>query len=153
MEKKTEKRPDIDLLQSVLHNAEIGICAIDYLMPEVVSENFIQTLNGQKTRLKTITSEAKKLAEKFSLEIKPNSLFKKSKMWLGVKTSSFFDDDTQHLADMMILGHFMGVVNMIKSLADAKKAKDEIIKLARNLKSIEENCVNELVPYLERAKV
>lgn len=152
MEKKKEKRPNIDLLQSVLHNAEIGICAIEYILPETLSENFEQTLNTQKTKLKQIVSETKKLAEKHSFELKPNSCLKKGKMWFGVKMSSFFDDDTQHLAEMMILGHFMGVVNMIKSLADAKSANDDILKVARDLKEVEEKCVNELVAYIEKVK-
>ena len=153
MEKRKEKRPNVDLLQSVLHNSEIGICAIDYLLPETTSENFEQTLNNQKAKLKKIADRAKQLAETYELEIKPNSFFKKSKMWFAVKTSSFFDDGTQHLADLMIFGHFMGVVNMIKSLADASKAKEDILQIARDLKTTEEECVNELVPYLERAKM
>ena len=149
---KTEKRPNTDLLQSVLHNAEIGMCAIDYIFPEVESENFQATINVQKSRLKSIVTKAHNLAEKHKIDLKPNSCLKKGKMCIGVKMSSFWDDDTQHLAEMMILGHFMGTINMIKSLADCKKASENILAVARELKDIEEKCVNELVAYLERTK-
>ena len=152
MNNKKEKRPDTDLLQSILHNSEISITAINYLLPEVNSSDLEKTIREQKRKLIELTQKTKDLAEILELEIKPNSLFKKGKMWLSIKTSSFFDDDTQHLAELMIVGYFMGTINMIKSLADCKKARDEIIKLARELKKIEEDGVNELVPFLERAK-
>lgn len=149
---KKEKKPDTDLLQSVLHNSEISITAINYILPEVNSFELEKTIRNQKKNLVELTEKTKKLAEEFELEIKPNSPFKKGKMWLSIKTSSFLNDDTQHLAELMILGYFMGTINMIKSLADAKNAREEILKLARELKKIEEDGVNELVPFLERAK-
>ena len=149
---KKEKKPDTDLLQSVLHNSEISITAINYLLPEVNSTELEKTIREHKKKLVDLTEKTKNLAEKFELEIKPNSLFKKGKMWFSVKTSSFLNDDTQHLAEIMIVGYFMGTINMIKSLADAKNAREEILKLARELKKIEEDGVNDLVPFLERAK-
>ena len=153
MEKeKKEKRPNIDLLQSVLHDSEIGICAIDYILPEVESVNLEKILKAQKTKLQNITDKAKQLGEKKKIELKPNSPFKKSKMWLAIKMSAFWEDDAQHLSEMVTLGYFMSVVNMIKSLADCKNANEDIIKIARELKKISEDSVNELVPFLERAK-
>ena len=152
MENKKEKKPDTDLLQSVLHNSEISITAINYILPEINSTELEQTIRNQKRKLIELTQKTKDLAEELELELKPNNLFKKGKMWLSIKTSSFLNDDTQHLAEMMIVGYFMGTINMIKSLADAKNAREEIIKLARELKKLEEDNVNDLVPFLERAK-
>lgn len=152
MNNKKEQRPDTDLLQSVLHNSEISITAINYLLPEVNSDELEKTIRAQKRKLVELTEKTKDLAKELELEIKPNSLFKKGKMWFSVKTSSFFNDDTQHLAEIMIVGYFMGTINMIKSLADCKDAREDIIKLARELKKLEEDGVNELVPFLERTK-
>jgi len=153
MEKKIqEKRPNIDLLQSVLHNAEIGIYAIDCILPEVTSEKLIQILKTQKKKLQEITDKTKNLGQKNNIELKPNSYFKKSKMWMAIKMNSFWDDDTQHLSEMLSLGYFMSIVNMIKSLADCKKAKADILTIAKELKKIEEDSLNELVPFLERTK-
>ena len=121
-------------------------------MPEVNSTELENTIREQKKKLIKITQKTKDLAKELELEVKPNSLFKKGKMWLSIKTSSFLNDDTQHLAEIMILGYFMGTINIIKSLADCKDARSEILTLSRELKKIEEDGVNELVPFLERAK-
>ena len=73
-------------------------------------------------------------------------------MWLSVKMGSFVNDETQHLAELLIMGYFFGIINMMKSLADAIKAKQDILNLARELKTLEEKSLNNLVPYLERTK-
>lgn len=151
-ENKKEKRPDTDLLQSILHNAEIGVCAIDYIMPEVESDALEKILKKQRGKLLGITEQAKELGEKKKIVLKPNNCFKKSRMWLTIKMSSFWEDSPQHLSEMLLLGYFMAVLNMIKSLADCSKAKVDIIKLARDLKGMEESSINELVPFLERTK-
>ena len=150
--KNQEKRPDTDLLQSVLHNSEISISAINYLLPEINSSAIEQTIKEQKKKLVEITQKTKNLAQELEIELKPNNLFKKGKMWLSIKTSTFLNDDTQHIAEIMILGYFMGVINMIKSLADASKAKEEVLTLARELKKMEEDSINKLIPFLEKTR-
>jgi len=152
MEIKKETRPDTDLLQSVLHNSEIGIVAINDILPEAESAELIKTLKEQKQKFVEITKKAKELSKQYEITLKPNSALKKGKMWLSIKMSTLFNDETRHIAEMMILGHFMGTINMIKSLADCKDAKGDILKLARDLKKVEEDSVNELVPYLENTK-
>ncbi len=152
MENKKETKPDTDLLQSVLHNSEISITAINYLLPEVNSTNLEEKIREHKKKFIEITQKTKDLAKELEIEIKPNNAFKKGKMWFSIKTSSFFNDDTQHLAEIMIVGYFMGTINMIKSLADCKDARNEILTLARELKKLDEDGVNDMVPFLERAQ-
>ena len=152
MEIKKETRPDTDLLQSVLHNSEIGIVAINDILTEVENYELVKTLKEQKQKFVEITKKAKELAKQYEITLKPNNCFKKCKMWLSIKMSTLFNDETRHVAEMMIFGNFMGAINMIKSLADCKEAKADILKLARDLKKVEEDSVNELVPYLENTK-
>lgn len=145
-----ENRPNIDLLQSVLHNAQIGGSAINYILPEVKSDTLKTMICNHQVELKDIEDKCKLLAKKNELEIKDNSCFKNAKMWMSVKMGAFIDDDTQHLAELLIMGHFFGIINMIKSIADARKAKPEILKLAQDLKELEEKHLNSLIPYLKR---
>ena len=147
-----EKRPNIDLLQSTLTNAQTGINAINYILPEVQSDTFKAMISNQQTQLKEIEDKCRLLAKKSKIEIKDNGCLKNAKMWLSVKMGSFVNDDTQHLAELLIMGYFFGIINMMKSLADAIKAKQDILNLARELKTLEEKSLNKLVPYLERTK-
>ena len=145
-----ENRPNIDLLQSILHNATISISSINYILPEVNSDSLKTMICNYQVELKDIEDKCRLLAKKNNLEIKENNCFKKAKMWLSVKMGTFIDDDTQHLAELLIMGYFFGIINMIKSLADARKAKPEILKLAQDLKELEEKHLNSLIPYLKR---
>lgn len=150
MEKET--RPNTDLLQSILHNSETGILSIDDIITETDSKALKQELKAQKNVFKDIATKAKKIALNEKIELKPNNPLKKAKMWLSIKTSTFFNDETQHIAELMILGNFMGAINMIKSLADCPDANTDILKIARELKKHEEDSINKLIPFLERTR-
>ena len=150
--KNNETKPNTDLLQSILHNSEIGVISINDIITETDSKAMKEELKKQKNEFKEIAKKAKQLALDFNVEVKPNNPLKKAKMWFSIKTSTFFNDETNHIAELMMFGNFMGAVNMIKSLADCFDAKPEIIKLARELKKLEENSINAFVPFLEKAK-
>lgn len=150
--KNNETKPDTDLLQSIIHNSEIGVISINDIITETDSKAMKEELKKQKNEFKEIAKKAKQLALDFNVEVKPNNPLKKAKMWLSIKASTFFNDETNHIAELMMFGNFMGAVNMIKSLADCSDAKSEIIKLARELKKLEENSINAFVPFLEKAK-
>ncbi len=150
--KNNETKPDTDLLQSILHNSEIGVISINDIITETNSKALKEELKKQKNEFKEIAKKAKQLALDFNVEVKPNNSLKKAKMWLSIKASTFFNDETNHIAELMMFGNFMGAVNMIKSLADCSDSKPEIIKLARELKKLEENSINAFVPFLEKAK-
>ncbi len=150
--KNNEKKPDTDLLQSILHNSETGVLSINDIITETDSKALKEEIKKEKKNFKEIAKKAKQISSNLGIELKPNGPLKKAKMWISIKMSTLFNDKTNHIAELLMLGHFMGAVNMIKSLADCPDAKPEIIKLARELKKLEEDCINALVPFLERVK-
>lgn len=148
-----ETKPDADLLQSAYTNIQSGIKGIEYLIPESQSTNFSAFLVKQNKSYHNLQEKARKLAEKHNLKIKPNGWFKNAKMWISIKFSCFGVDDSQRLSELMIMGNFFGCVDMIKALADSKNANKEILDLAHELKTLEEDCINGLIPFLERTKI
>lgn len=148
-----ETKPDADLLQSAYTNIQSGIKGIEYIMPESQSNDFSAFLVKQSKSYHNLQEKARKIAEKHNLKIKPNGFFKNAKMWISIKFSSFGVVDSQRLSELMIMGNFFGCVDMIKALADSKNAANEILDLARQVKTLEEDCINGLVPFLERTKI
>lgn len=147
-----KNKPNIDLLQSVLHNSEIGVCAINYLMPSVKSSNLKKIMEGQRARMSEIADQAKVLGAKLDTTLKPNSGWKKSKLWLSTKTSAMMHKNTQHFAEMLLFGYFMGKIDLIKILAKCAKANSEIKELALQLKELEEQHSDDIFPFLSLKK-
>ena len=81
METKKETRPDTDLLQSVLHNSEIGIVAINDILPETESDELVKTLKEQKQKFVEITKRAKELSKQYEITLKPNNCFRNDDFW------------------------------------------------------------------------
>ena len=126
--------------------------SIDYLLPEVESDNLAQILKTQKIKLKTIIDQTNHLAQKHTIELTPNGCFKKHKIWLQIRARSFFEDDTQHLTEIIMQQFFVSITDLIKNLSNSKQAKEDILKITKELKTGLENSINELVPFLEKTQ-
>ena len=58
------------------------------------------------------------------------------------------DKSTSHIAEMLIIGSNMGVINAIKNLRKYKETEPDIINLMKNLLDIEENNIKALKEFL-----
>lgn len=147
-----EHKPNTELLQCAYTNIQTGMKGIEYLLPESQSMEFSSFLLAQQKSYKSLYEKAQELSKKHEIKIKENSWFKNAKMWINIKLSSFGVDDTQQLSKLIIIGNFFGVIDMISALSNIDDAKQDIVDFARKVKSLEEDCINGLIPYLERAK-
>ena len=64
------------------------------------------------------------------------------------KLSSLTDKSTTHVAEMMLLGSFMGVIQCIKDLNDHSSADEEIINLCKKIQDAQEKNIEKLKNFL-----
>ena len=62
--------------------------------------------------------------------------------------STLTDKSTTHIAEMLLLGTFMGTLQCIKDQSDHAGADEEIMNLLNKLMKLEENNVETLKTYL-----
>ncbi len=74
--------------------------------------------------------------------------FKKAVTDMSINFSSAMDDSTSHLAQMMIEGSNMGIIDMQKKLNEYTDVDPDVKNLAMSLNDFERQSIDQLKKYL-----
>ena len=140
---------DRKLLNRVYQDSKIGVLAANEVMKKTNEQKFKDIIQTQKEDYEKIADQCEEIAEKNNLKIYDNSFFKKMKQVAMINFSLFFDETDRHIAEIMITGSVMGVLDVIKSLYDLSNADQSIKDLAKKLQILQEDYVEKLKVYLE----
>ena len=80
--------------------------------------------------------------------IKDNNWFEKARLWGSINISTMADKSTRHIAELMLIGTFMGYLTCIKDQADHSGVSKEIDEMLEKLKKTEKDNIEKLIPYL-----
>lgn len=140
---------DIELLEYIYQNAEMGIIILESLLKVVRGdEMFIKALRTQLLEYREISEKATKLKQKLGVDIKGNSRLSVMSAKSMIKLKTMCDKSTSHIASMLVVGSNMGVVNAIRTLKEHTLASSEVRNLMHKLKTSEENNIENMKEYI-----
>lgn len=138
-----------EYINAVYQNIKTAIQSIDDIMPKVKDENLKKELAKESDEYLTLEKECELLAKAQKIEgIKGNNWFEKARLWSSIKMSTLTDKTTRHIAELMLLGTFMGYLTCIKDQNDHANISKEIDDILLNLKEVERNNLEKLMPFL-----
>jgi hypothetical protein len=139
---------NVELLNYIFQNAQMGIDTISQLLDIVKDIEFKRQLQSQYDEYKQINETAKNLLNKNGFDEKGISAFEKIKTYIMINMQTLIDKSASHIAEMMIIGSNMGVIDAIKNINKYKDVDPEIVKLMEKLKAFEENNITSLKAFL-----
>ncbi len=139
---------DITVLNCVYRNAKTGEQAITDLMPVAGDSRFISDLTTQRGEYTAIGKEAATRLVELGSQPQPVGAVKRAGMKMGVIMNTMTNDDTEHLAELMIKGSNMGIIDMTKTLNANGGAAPETLGLAQKLVNTEHDNIVRLKSYL-----
>ncbi len=95
-----------------------------------------------------IHKDAKEKLHSHGYDEKGLSSFEKIRTYLTINIQTLTDKSTSHIAEMMMIGSTMGIINAIRNLADFKNAQDDILMLMETLKKFEEKSYSDLQHFI-----
>lgn len=137
-----------ELLNYVYQNSQMGIITIAQLLDIVKDPAFEKQLQTQYDEYKKIHKSATKLLNDNGYDEKGIGAFEKIKTYLVINMQTLMDKSSSHIAEMMLIGSNMGVIDAIKNLKRYREAEPEITNLMENLLAIEENNIDSLKTFL-----
>ena len=140
---------DISVLNSIYRNAKTGAQAIDDLLPKAEDSSFVSDLKTQYKEYESISREAASRIVNMGAEPEPVGEMKKLGMKMGVTMNTMANDETEHLAELMIKGSNMGIVTMTKVINGHNTASPETLGLAQKLITCEHDNISRLKAYLK----
>lgn len=137
-----------ELLNFIYQNSQMGIEALDKLISISEDDKFKMYLESQLKEYKLINSEALKNLNENGYDEKGIGTFTKIQSYIMINMQTMMDKSTSHIAEMLITGSIMGVIDAIKNIKKYKEAEPSILKLMENLKKFEENNIEQLKDFL-----
>jgi hypothetical protein len=137
-----------ELLNFIYQNSQMGVDTIDQLKGIVEDEKFKKQLESQFNEYREIHTAAKNLLNNNGYDEKGISAFDKIKTYLMINMQTLTDKSASHIAEMLIIGSNMGVINCVKNIKKYQDAEQEILDLMKKLLKFEENNVQELKEFL-----
>lgn len=145
---KSQKEMNTELTLSIYHNLLTAKQAVNNVIDKISDNRLKRELKAQFKDYDELSETCEDLARVYEIELSDNGIIKKAKMWLNVNMAMLMDKSNTKIASITILGCTMGVLDLMKVLADSKKCKKELVNLAKSVLSLEERNIEKLKPYI-----
>lgn len=139
---------NINVLDELNKGATMGMDAINFLISKVKNEKFRLVLLEEYFDYEAVSDSANKLYSKYS-ENSPHktNIMNKMMTWWGVNMRMMKDPSDSKIAEMLMQGTNMGIIEG-RRLLNQKKADKRIRKLLNVFVSMQEKNVETLKAYL-----
>lgn len=143
-----DKAKNTDFLNKVYQNAKMAEASISYVTERAENSGFISDLTMQKEQYESISAKAAVELENMSEKPKDNSAMSKMSVKTGTVMNTLFDKTPDKIAEMMIQGSIMGVIDMTRTLKEYGDVPQNIKALGYELITAEENNAQRMKAYL-----
>ena len=149
MDNQNDNEMLVEYLNGVYQNIKTAIQSIEDILPQVVDSELKKELAREEDKYIAFEKECELLAKANKIEgIKDNNWFEKAKLWTSIKMSTLTDKTNRNIAELMLLGTFMGYLTCIKDESDHKNVSKEIDEILNDLKEFEKGNIDALIPFI-----
>ena len=145
---KKNMNEEVELLQYIYKNAEMGVIGIDNIITKVQDEKFEELLNNQKNEYVNICTEAENILKKYGKQNEEVGVVAKVSTKVMSEMSLLKENSTQSIAKMMVEGTNKGIIEIVEKINAYSNSDAEITVLANKLKNTLEKNIDDLKKYL-----
>lgn len=137
-----------ELLNFVYQNAQMGVNTLTQLLDIVEEGELTRHIRAQQEGYRAMEAEARKLLEEHGCDEKGLTAFEKIRTYLMIDLQTLGDKSASHVAEMLMIGSNMGVINAVKNLKRYAGAEKRIRALMERLQRFEEDNLQQLKKFL-----
>lgn len=142
------RKQEVKVLNEVYKGCEMGIEALDEILPKVYSEKFQMDLAGHKKDLKELQNEIVEYMEQYSEKPTDSGIWKELMLKGTTKWNLMMDPTTSHIAEMLLQGGNMGVITARKLLNESSNLDYDTERLTEKFIRLEESNNEKMKQYL-----
>lgn len=139
---------NIELLNYIYQNSEMGKDTLTQLIKMTTDENFKNNLQSQLNEYNSIFNEADAKLKASNKESKSIGTLTKVSTYISLNFNTFIDKSPSHMAEMLIQGSTMGIIDITKKIKEYKSQDQTILGLANKLLQFEQKNIDELKNFL-----
>ena len=140
-------KKDIELLNKIFKGTHIGSKSLNSMLPGIKNVSLRKAVITQINEYDKINSDARfMIASLGETPKKPTMTSISASMEAKINVAS--DSSPSHIAETIIKGSNMGIINITKELNKSKLCTPTVYDLGRKLVKTEENNVERIKPFL-----
>ena len=143
-----ENKNEVNVLDELNKGACMGMDAIHFIMNKVDDDALKQELDIQYNKYKSISDKICELYPEYS-DKKPHetNAMTKAMTWYGIEMKTFMDDSTSKIAELLLQGTNMGIIEGRK-LLNHKDTNSDVHQLVQEYVDMQEDAVEKLKQFL-----
>lgn len=139
---------NIDILDELNKGCCMGVDALEFILPKTDEPKFKKVLEKQLIEYKDLSSRINELYSDYSNgNIHETNLMTKAMTWYGIEMDTMLDTSVSKLADLLIRGTNMGIVEG-KKLLNNKTMDKKVHKICSEYITMQEAYLDKLKEYL-----
>jgi hypothetical protein len=143
-----DRENTVALLKEIYQSAKTAMDAISVLIPKARSPKFRASLEKQQAQYHKVASDATVQLQGYRQLPDEVSVFSKLGMWSAVQMNTITNQNTDHMAEIMINGSTMGVIDMTKFMKNHPDVEPHAADIANRLIEIEQANIEIMKQYL-----
>ena len=138
----------VNYLTSLYQNVNVALQSIEDLMPKIEDEKLRKELSNEYATYDILARECEMLGKSEDINLKENNWFEKIRLWSSINLSTMTDKSTRHIAEMMLLGTVMGLIQCLKDKKDYRAVSSDIDDLCQKISDFEEENYQRLKDFI-----
>ena len=136
------------ILNELNKGIKMGMDSISNVSEKVQDDRFKQDLKYQYDEYNKILNEVNDELTNYDDFPKELNPMQKAMGWMGVELNTISDKSNSKIAEMMIQGTNMGIIEGVKLLNQNPEADDEVKNVLNEFIKFQENTIEQLKKYL-----
>lgn len=140
-----------EILEYIYKNAKMGVESVTTLINTIHNKDnkLKAVVEEQLKKYESFVKDSEKILKKEKVDFKEYGTMAKMSSWMGIKMEMLKDNSDSRVASMLIQGLTMGVIEMEKKIEEYEKKVDKnVLKIAKDFKSFQEDSIEKLKAYL-----
>ena len=139
-----------ELMQAVYQNAKMDSDAVTTIIGKTKDAKLREELTSQLESYYGFETAAKNKLLEMSVEAKDPGMLSKLPADISIKMSTMMDSSNSKIAELMIGGYNMGIVDIQKSMNQAENegVSEDVMNIANGIMAFEEGSAEKMKKYL-----
>ena len=138
----------VDMLKDIYQTASMGLKGSELLVNKTEDVQFFEKLNEYAASYNDIKNEAATLLSDQGEIPQDGSTMDKAGLWMGVQLNTLKDKTSSHMAEMLIQGSTMGIIESEKQKNRYPDADKKCCKLEDQLLSLQRRQIDDMKEFL-----
>lgn len=143
-----EQNQNQELLEEVYRATQMGLEGIRAVTPKIEDTQLKKEIRREEAVYQKFVSRAEEMLAAKGAIPQTHDGVKKAMLWGSVQMNTLMDSSPEHMAELLINGTTMGIVDMTKKIGELGDSDAGARRLAEDFINFEEKSVEQLKKYL-----